>query len=442
MLETILIVLFTLFFIWVAWWKLDWAVVLTVLFLPTYLLRFQLWFVPMTILEVMVLVIFAIWVVKAISRGRSFDSAQDFSGASATQIERVYWPWKWLTILFILSGIVAVLISPDIRQALGLWKAYIFEPILFFIAFVNVIKTTKQVRAVLWAFGASVVVIGFVALSQYAGLVDIPAHYGLESPPRATSIFPFPTAIGKYVGPLVALFLGLWLVNSKIIVQSLWETVKKNLFLVGVLMFGIMGLVFSMSRGALIGVFIALLFISFFSRYKKWIWATMVLLVLVVLLIPQTRDNIFGVFKASDVSTDVRLVMWKGAVRIIKDNPVTGTGLASFPIVYEDYKEASHTEFFPNPDHLILTLWIEMGLAGLVLFGWLIVRYFKAGIGLLKDNKQYAVGLLAAMIALLVHGFLDTPYFKNDLAIEFWVLMGLVVVLEKNFRELNKAKVL
>ena len=116
---------------------------------------------------------------------------------------------------------------------------------------------------------------------------------------------------------------------------------------------------------------------------------------------------------------------------IIKDNPIAGTGLASFPIVYEDYKEASHTEFFPNPDHLILTLWIEMGLAGLVVFGWLVVRFFKVSINLLREYKYYAVGLMAAMIALLTHGFFDTPYFKNDLAIIFWVMVGLVVVLKK-----------
>lgn len=54
---------------------------------------------------------------------------------------------------------------------------------------------------VLWALGASVVLIGFSAFLQYVGLVNIPAHYGLETPPRATSVFPFPTAIGKYIGP-------------------------------------------------------------------------------------------------------------------------------------------------------------------------------------------------------------------------------------------------
>jgi putative inorganic carbon (HCO3(-)) transporter len=129
--------------------------------------------------------------------------------------------------------------------------------------------------------------------------------------------------------------------------------------------------------------------------------------------------------------------MWKGAVRIIKANPILGTGLASFPVVYEKYKEASHTEFFPNPDELYLTLWIEMGLLGLLAFVWLMVKFFKTGLSLAKSLRTtdyglpMAVGLMAAMVALLVHGFFDTPYFKNDLAVVFWTFVGLLVVLPR-----------
>jgi hypothetical protein len=30
---------------------------------------------------------------------------------------------------------------------------------------------------------------------------------------------------------------------------------------------------------------------------------------------------------------------------------------------------------------------------------------------------------LAAMTAILVHGLVDTPYFKNDLAMMFWLIL-------------------
>ncbi|XOU94278.1 MAG: O-antigen ligase family protein [Candidatus Kerfeldbacteria bacterium] len=429
MLDIILLVIFTVFFAWVAWWKIDWAIVLVILFVPTYLLRFELFSIPMTILEIMVLVVFVIWIVKALFLNK--ESWND-------RCKNIWWPWQWLTVLFVLVGIIAVIISPDTRQALGLWKAYILEPVIFFVIFVNVIKTKKHIHSILWALGALTVLVGYVTMLQYLNIISIPGDYGLEIPKRATSFFPFPTAVGKLIGPIVALFIGIWMVNSKLFIKSLWEFVKNNLFLAGGVLFGMMGLIFSFSRGALLGVLVAILFISFFSKWKKWILLSIGLLIIVSLLITPIRNNVTDVFNAKDTSTDVRLVMWKGAVRIIEDNPILGTGLASFPIVYEDYKEASHVEYFPNPDHFILSIWIEMGLAGLILFSWIIIKYFRSLCLVLKNNKPLAVGLMAAMIALLIHGFFDTPYFKNDLAIIFWVLIGLTVVLKRQSQEVTK----
>lgn len=419
MLETILIILFAFFFAVVAWWKLDWAIVLTILFLPTYLLRFQAWFVPMTILEVMILVTFLVWGVK------TFRTRLVIKACPAKL------PWRWFLLFWVMAGVVAVIVSPDTRQALGLWKAYILEPVLFFIVFVNTIKTSQQVRSVIWAFGALTVFIGFVTLLQYAGLVGIPSPYDTQTPMRATSVFPFPTAVGKLLGPLVALFLGMVLTRGT---RDQKNILMPNLFFWGVIAFGVMALAFSFSRGAIIGVFVSLIFISFFSRWRKWLWAGVAAVIVLCLIIPFARHELFSLISAQDTSADVHVVMWKGAVRIIRDNPVAGTGLASFPVVYEKYKEASHTEFFPNPDELYLTLWIEMGLAGLVIFIWLVAKYSKAGLSLMKKNvfMEYAVGLMAAMIALLVHGFFDTPYFKNDLAVAFWATVGLIVVLSRS----------
>lgn len=421
MLEIILVVLFTIFFAWVAWWKLDWAITLCILFLPTYLLRFQVGFLPMTILEVMILVIVVVWGIRTIKE-RLIKKACP-----------AWLPWRWILLAWILVGVLSVVVSPDLRQALGLWKAYILEPVLFFIVFVNTIKTKHQVRSVVWALGSLTVIVGFVALVQYAGLLPIPSPYGTQVPMRATSVYPFPTAVGKLLGPLVALFLGLTLTGRRKEngqpSQGLWPYI----FPWGVLVFGLMALVLSFSRGAIIAVFAAMIFLSFFSQWKRWLWILLIAVILLSLAVPFTRHELLSIISTKDTSADVHVVMWKGAIRIIKANPILGTGLASFPVVYEKYKEATHVEFFPNPDELYLTLWIEMGLTGLIVFIWIVIRSFRTVAALLKnpEYRNYTVGLMAALISLLVHGFFDTPYFKNDLAVAFWVLAGLVVVIRR-----------
>ena len=35
------------------------------------------------------------------------------------------------------------------------------------------------------------------------------------------------------------------------------------------------------------------------------------------------------------------------------------------------------------------------------------------------------LGVLLALGGIVIHGLVDVPYFKNDLSVEFWVLLGL-----------------
>jgi hypothetical protein len=72
-------------------------------------------------------------------------------------------------------------------------------------------------------------------------------------------------------------------------------------------------------------------------------------------------------------------------------------------------------------------------------FIWLVIKFFKAGfnsgdkqLALLKRSGQVTVkqwlklGIMAAMITIIIHGLVDVPYFKNDLAILFWIIMALI----------------
>ena len=48
-------------------------------------------------------------------------------------------------------------------------------------------------------------------------------------------------------------------------------------------------------------------------------------------------------------------------------------------------------------------------------------RGFRAG----DAFAAIHLGVFAAMLAVIVHGLVDVPYFKNDLSLEFWALVGL-----------------
>ncbi|MFH0951082.1 MAG: hypothetical protein V1765_01245, partial [bacterium] len=90
------------------------------------------------------------------------------------------------------------------------------------------------------------------------------------------------------------------------------------------------------------------------------------------------------------------------------------------------------------PHNILLNFWTELGLLGMLLFVWLIVKYLVLTLRQLiakqNDSRYLTLGLLGAMITIIIHGLVDVPYFKNDLAIIFWlllVLLGIMIVHNK-----------
>lgn len=407
----------------VAWQRMPLALALFTFLLPVYQVRFSVFGFPTTALEVMFLALLAVWVV------RRFLVSQ----------KRPSWPWRTTTAVLLIAGLLAVVVSPDRWAGLGLYRAYLLEPIIFFSLVVDTIRSERSQRLVLIAMSATTAVLGLAALLQFLHLVPGVEPYVSQIPARATAVFSFPTAVGKYVGPLCAFFLALLVVRKQRTDSSDALQIQADrgmrLLAFGTVLLGIAALVFSISRGALIGVAAAAVTVGFFSRFRKWIWIAFMLGAVLVAVMPATRTMVSNVIRGSDVSTDVRLVMWEGTFRLIKDRPLFGAGLAGFPLLYPQYKEASHTEFFPNPDNLILTLWVELGLLGMLAFFAVLIQFIRRILPALRmpadPSRPLAVALLAMLVAFFVHGFLDTPYFKNDLAMLFWVFAGLAELLPR-----------
>ena len=149
------------------------------------------------------------------------------------------------------------------------------------------------------------------------------------------------------------------------------------------------------------------------------------MVVLVLLPIVQERLSTVG------ISFLQRLVIYDQAWTVIRQHPVTGPGLASYVYVTAPLRSAHQwPEIYPHD--IWLTFWSETGLLGLISFAWiyfsLLGRAWRAvsdATGMARPVLFAAVGTL---IVYLVHGLVDTPYWKNDLAVEFWLVAALTVV--------------
>jgi O-antigen ligase len=116
---------------------------------------------------------------------------------------------------------------------------------------------------------------------------------------------------------------------------------------------------------------------------------------------------------------------------------VFGPGLASYAAATAPLRSPNQ---WPSiyPHNLWLAFWSETGLLGLLsfatIYGMLLVRGWRALASATGLARTVLYGAVGTLIVYFVHGMVDTPYWKNDLAVEFWLVAAMVIVAVDRFR--------
>ena len=145
---------------------------------------------------------------------------------------------------------------------------------------------------------------------------------------------------------------------------------------------------------------------------------------------PKLR-NIIPNYSHSSLSS--RVIIWKSALKILSDNYIWGIGADNFQEKYLQYQKyfPPYPEWaVPQPHNLYLAFWLHSGLMGLLGFICLIIFWLKNQIVIIlysnsKKQKWSALILLTIIFYILLHGLVDTPLWKNDLALLFWLIIFL-----------------
>jgi putative inorganic carbon (hco3(-)) transporter len=416
----LILLILTVAFAILAWNDLHKALVLLVAVLPSYLLRIEIFGVPTTLLEMLILVLLVIWFVKR--RPTIHDLIPDHKS-----IVPVY--------VLILAATISVFVAPDIMTALGVWKAYFIEPILLFLVVRYELTTNsanqnfsyeKLSSKLFTALGLTALVISLVAIVQFITGVGIPIPWDIER--RVTSIFDYPNALGLFLGPIVVIAImslreaggdEAILRRTKGLLRSL--ALPRNdtrLFWLPVGILSFIAILLAQSEAAIVAV-VATLFLAGIAHKKTRVVAASGFIVVLALslLIPLAREKIL----LQDYSGQVRLSQWSETIDMLGDHWLLGTGLSGYPTTFEPYHEATHLEIFQYPHNIFLNIWVELGLLGLVAFAWLAFQTLSTVYRLPSVPIAFF-----ALLQITIHGLVDVPYFKNDLAILTWILLAII----------------
>ena len=400
----ILSLIFALLFAYLCWQRLDWGVMLIALFLPTYVVRLKFGPLPTTLLELLLLALFFSFALHWLTNQRF---KLNFNG---------WLPWL---LLFIGSSAVAVFVAPNIWPALGLWRAYILEPVIFFLIFINVIKKEAALKGIFNALGLSLLAISLVAIWQKFSPEGLAGFWAIPNPfwaaaetRRVTSIYGFPNAVGLFAAPIITLHFGL-LIKA----WRRWGSVGWHLLII---ISGSLALVLAVSEGAIIAAIAGSIVIGLALPRSRRTMATLAVgLTILTLSLPATRDLIREKIFFKDQSGQLRLEIWQETWQLIKHRPILGAGLNGYQTAVAPWHQKDYIEIYLYPHNIFLNFWVELGLAGLISILLIIGR---ALLMLIRARSDLAMIILGVFITWFIHGLVDVPYFKNDLSVLFWIM--------------------
>lgn len=391
-------------------WRLHLGVAVVVLLMPAYLVRTAILGVPTTLLELALYVVCFAWLVQRLV-WENFKIKRTGFGVPLG--------------LLLLAATIGIVVTPNMVDAVGIWKAYFVDALLFFLLFTAVIKreNIKWILAALALGGVFIAGVSYHQVITGSGLVN--RWLDMVGAP---SIYNSPNAVGLFLAPIAALFLGLgFLVREK-------STKVLTLLVVGFLLGGIY---LSFSRGAWLGFIAALVFVVLFTK-RRWIYLAVTAgFGTVLVFLPMVWSKVEKIL-SGDYSTLVRFKLWEYTYKMFLERPVYGNGLSGFQPALKAMPK--HPELVMHPHNFFLNFWTEVGLLGLLAIVWVVARFFVLGSRVYKGfrkikditGKALSVGVMAMMVALLTHSMVDTQYFKNDLAILFMATIGLMVVLGRS----------
>ena len=255
---------------------------------------------------------------------------------------------------------------------------------------------------------------------------------------RATATFGNPNVLGQYLILLIPMAL------------SYVATRRKKMgrlgFIAAVMM--ILALVFTFSRGAWLGVMIAVaIFVVIYNkRVLKALPLFAVAIPLIVFLIPDVIVERFAsIGNVADGSTAYRLNIWEGVLEMIKAHWITGVGFgeSAFEHTYQMYA-IGNTVTAQHAHSLYLQILSTLGVVGFAAFIGIVISLIRLVLdgffGMYKcKSGTILLGYGAGIVAFLICGMTDLVWYNNRVALFFWIIIGLMVSRSRTYnREWNE----
>ncbi len=379
---------------------------LTIFCLPLYLIRLKFFGLPTNVLELLAVLTIVAWGIK--NRKNLW--------------ENIFLLPKTLLIslvLILLGLLLSLFFNNSYMTGFGILKSWFVIPLLFSYALYSVLQKENFLEKIYASLYFSAVLVGFIAIVyKLLGIVTYDN--------RLQAFYSSPNYLAMFLAPGV--FFGIYFLIKYALQKKTWWFWFHLFSLICLLA----ALFLTYSYGAWLAVFMSILITAIFTLYnKKTVFAAIVFAIVFSALIFQTNTEKFSGIFSERSSWVSRLTIWKSSLLMLKENPLLGIGPGNFQSKYLEFQKyfPPYLEWaVPEPHNIFLAFWLQSGLLGLMGFLLLLCFVFKNIWSILKNKKD---ALLVApvfmfFVYIVLHGLIDTPFWKNDFAFVFWVCIAIV----------------
>ena len=194
-------------------------------------------------------------------------------------------------------------------------------------------------------------------------------------------------------------------------------------------------IIFTGCRGAYIGYFFELLILSFIIYKKlspnlkqKFLLLASTLITFftfIIFSISALRARIFSIFAMrNDSSNSFRFNVYQSCIDMFKDNWLLGIGVGNqnFREIYGLYMKTGFDAL--SAYNIYLETAVESGIFALLSFLAFLIFTLKKAINHLSN--KYVLASFISIIGILVHGMVDTVFFRPKIQFIFWIMIATI----------------
>jgi O-antigen ligase len=286
---------------------------------------------------------------------------------------------------------------------------------------------TRSLLITLIGIGTLLTFIGFI---KYAGR-PVPDFWSYF-PRRLNSTFVNRNHFAGYLEMVFALGLG-FVLHRPIMRTLIWASC---LFLI------LIALLITVSRGAWIATFGALIFVITLFSWKKEVSKLKICLITSALLLVVSLSflgsySMIERFQSMGNPEDhsialSRLPVWESCLQLIRKNPLHGSGLGTFPWSFPPVRPVGLHDRWLEAHNDYIQIVTETGLPVLLPIFWALYLVFNTGLKTHSRTQSrfragVTLGALGGIVAMLIHSLVDFNLQITSNGILFSVLVGLVM---------------